>query len=185
VSTGRLAAVTREGSAIKKRLLTICAGLGLLLGAGRALTARGRGRRRAAVTAGLVLAVVAAAAVATAADDRSSAGAGSKKRVKRMTVEIVLASQEARWRPGEGARRGRLALEGVAPRMVMMASAPRRELAVVPASLLGAYWNALFGRHRGRTNAVLSVVENGSPRLHAVRLAMTRRHRSGKRIVSR
>jgi uncharacterized protein YjbI with pentapeptide repeats len=180
--TSRSAAVTREGSTIKKRLLAICAGLGSLLRAALALTARGHGRRRTAVAAALVLAVV-AAAVATAADDRSSAGAGSKKRVKRMTVEIVLASQEAGWRPGEGARRGRLALDGVAPRMVMMASAPRRELAVVPASLLGAYWNALFRRHRGWTNAVLSVVMNGRPRLHAVRLAITRRHRSGKRIV--
>jgi uncharacterized protein YjbI with pentapeptide repeats len=168
---------------MKKRLSAISAGLGLLLRAGLGLTARGHGRRRTAVATGLVLSLVAAAAVATAADDRSSGSAGAKKRAKRVAVEFALAAREAHWRPSEAARRGRLTLEGVAPRMVMMASAPRRELAVVPASLLGASWNALFRRHRGWTNGVLSVGVNGSPRLHAVRLAMTRRHRSGKRIV--
>jgi uncharacterized protein YjbI with pentapeptide repeats len=143
---------------MKKPLLAICAGLGLLLGAGLALTAGSSG------------------ADPDPTDRRA-------KRSKPVQVEIVLTAREARWRPGDRRGTGRLTLDGVAPRMVMMALAPRRELAVVPASLLGANWNRLFRRTEGQTNGVLSVVIRGRPRLYAVRLDLSRRHPTGERLV--
>jgi len=100
-------------------------------------------------------------------------------------VEIVLTAREARWRPGRRSGTGTLTLDGIAPRMAVMAAAPRREVAVMPASLLGANWNRLFKASKGTTNAVLSVTIRGRPSLVPVRLDLVRRHATGKRLSFR
>jgi uncharacterized protein YjbI with pentapeptide repeats len=160
--------LSQEGSAIKKRLLAICAGLGLLLGAGLALTA----------------------GLSGADPDRSDRRAkrsdgGRAARSKAVQVELALTAREARWTPGVRRGRGRLTLDRVSPRMLMMASAPRRELAVVPAGLLAGNWNRLFRRHHGTANMVLSIPVAGAPRLFALRVELLARRRAGERMTFR
>jgi uncharacterized protein YjbI with pentapeptide repeats len=151
------------------------------------LTLGERRRRRAAVVVGLVLSIALAGtvAVAPARDGRSSHGAPSAKRPHRIPVEVVLTAREARWSPGRRRGRGRLTLDRISPRMVMMARAPRRELAVVPASMLGANWHRLFRRQHGKTNVVLSVPVNGTPRLFAARVDLVARRKAGDRMTFR
>jgi uncharacterized protein YjbI with pentapeptide repeats len=159
---------TREGSAIKKRLLAISAGLGLLLAAGLALTE----------------------GLSGAESDRSEGRAkrsdeGRATRGKAIQVEFALTAREARWTPSTPRGRGRLTLERISPRMLMMASTPRRELAVVPAGLLATNWKRLFRRHDGRANVVLSLPVAGAPRLFAMRLELLARRRAGERMTFR
>ena len=124
--------------------------------------------------------------VLTAAADSDQMNPRSvAKRPAGVSVEIVLTAREARWRPGRRSGTGTLTLDGVAPRMAVMAAAPRREVAVMPASLLGANWSRLFKESNGTTNAVLSVTLRGRRALVPVRLDLVRRHRTGERFTFR
>jgi uncharacterized protein YjbI with pentapeptide repeats len=105
---------------------------------------------------------------------------GRAKRGKAVQVEFALTAREARWTPGTPRGRGRLTLDRISPRMLMMASPPRRELAVVPAGLLAANWKRLFARHDGTANVVLSLPVAGAPRLFAARVRLLARRRSGE-----
>ena len=143
------------------------------------------GRSRAA--AALTSVVAAGTAVGAAASGPSpeqdpvpGATAPGTGRPDAVQAELALTAQRARWRPAGGGR-GRLVLEDVGPRMTVMALAPRREHAVVPASLLGASWRGLFGSSRAATNVIVSARVGGERRLLALQARLVRHHRSGER----
>lgn len=103
---------------------------------------------------------------------------------KAVRVELALTAREARWVPAAGRPgTGRLVLDGIGPRMHVMAVAPRREHVVTHASMLGANWKRLFGRQGGETNAILSAKVGGRPTLFPVRIELVRRHPAGRRMV--
>jgi hypothetical protein len=133
--------------------------------------------RGAAATAALALTV--GLPVVSAGDDRQAAREPKRGKVR---VEIVLTAHDAYWRPGARRGSGRLVLDRISPRMVVMMTAPRQRVAVVPASLLAMSWERLFRRTRGRTNAVLSYDVRGEPRLSPLEVDLGRRYASGKRM---
>jgi uncharacterized protein YjbI with pentapeptide repeats len=162
------------------------------LGGRLSLAIAGLGGGAAAV---LVVGAVAAAGApddgarrAARAGGERGTGAASRQRRARphaIRTEMILTARDARWSPGSRKGHGRLTLDRISPRMLVMAAAPRRELAVLPASLLAVNWKRLFRRHDGATNVVLSVPINGSPRLFAMRVKLVARSKSGDGMALR
>jgi uncharacterized protein YjbI with pentapeptide repeats len=99
----------------------------------------------------------------------------------RIRVDLGLTATQARWTPGRKGGTGRLTFTGIAPRMAMVAIAPRRELADVPAATIASNWRKLFGADL-KTNAILGAKVGGRSRLFAVELKLLDHTTSGSEM---
>lgn len=107
-------------------------------------------------------------------------------------VELVVSADRAVWQPKGGPLAGTLTLRDVSPRMALLAAAPRRESAVVPAGYLAATWSSLIPRStraatKGKrvTNGLLAFGAGGERSLVPVQLELTGSYPDGSRLVFR
>lgn len=149
------------------------------------LPERGRSRGRvikvASALAVIGLALPGSAAVSHATPSAAAAAKKKPKMPARIRVDLGLTAKQARWTPGKKAGRGRLRVTGIEPRMAMVAIAPRRELADLPAAVVASNWRRLFGADR-KTNAILGARLDGRTRLFAVELKLLSHTKSGSRM---
>ncbi len=126
--------------------------------------------------------LTAAAAVMLLAAAPTAAHAAPRKLPKKVQVELGLTAHHALWTPGSRPGTGHLTLDGIAPRMSMMAVAPRRELIEVPSSTIATEWRPLMGSDR-KTNAMLSAVVDGRSRIFPVELELLAAKPSGRKMT--
>jgi uncharacterized protein YjbI with pentapeptide repeats len=132
----------------------------------------------------LALAALASAAAVTAFVATSGKAAKQPPPAPRaVQVEMMLNAERASWRPnGRSDGHGTLTLDAVDPRMAVMALAPRREIAVVPASMLGANWTRLFRTTNNKTNIIVALEHEGRRKLIAYRARLLAKHPSGRQL---
>lgn len=129
--------------------------------------------------------VVGAVATLAAA---ATAGAAPKT----VAVELVVSAGRAVWQPKAGPLNGTLTLRDVSPRMAVLAVAPARQAAVLPAGTLAETWARLVPRSRASatkgkriTNAVVAFGTGADRRLVPVQLELVGSYRDGSRLAFR